>query len=118
MAGAVISLTEKAAHRAKALMAKAEDNVLGLRVGVKSGGCSGMSYFVEYAHDQKKFEEVVEEQGVKIFVDPKAIMYLLGTQMDWVEEKFKVGFVFNNPNEADRCGCGESVSFKIDRPEE
>ncbi|MDB5366133.1 MAG: Fe-S cluster assembly scaffold SufA [Rhodospirillales bacterium] len=103
-----LTLTDAAAERVKALMAKAEGGVIGLRVGVKSRGCSGMSYEVEYATDVKKFEEVVEDKGVKILIDPKAVMFLLGSEMDWVDDKFNSRFEFRNPNEKGRCGCGES----------
>ena len=108
-----MTLTDAAADRVKALMAKGPDStegagVLGLRVGVKSRGCSGLSYFIEYAKEQKKFEEVVEDKGVKIFIDPAATMFLIGSEMDYVEDKFQTGFVFKNPNEKGRCGCGES----------
>ena len=110
-----MTLTDAAADRVKALVAKgqestAEDRILGLRVGVKSRGCSGLSYFVEYAKEQKRFEEVVEDKGVKIFIDPAATMFLLGSEMDYVESTMQSGFVFNNPNEKSRCGCGESFS--------
>ena len=104
-----MTLTDAAAERVKALMAKGEgEAILGLRIGVKSRGCSGLSYFVEYAREQKKFEEVVEDKGVKIFIDPAATMFLIGSEMDYVEDKFSTGFVFKNPNEKGRCGCGES----------
>lgn len=108
----VITLTDAAAERVRRLMAKAEghDEVLGLRVGVKSRGCSGMSYFVEYAKETKKFEEVVEDKGVKIFIDPTAVMFLIGSEMDYKDDKFQTGFVFTNPNEKSRCGCGESFN--------
>jgi iron-sulfur cluster assembly accessory protein len=110
-----MTLTDAAADRVKALVAKgqentAEDQILGLRVGVKSRGCSGLSYFVEYAKERKKFEEMVEDKGVKIFIDPAATMFLLGSEMDYVEDRLQSGFVFNNPNEKSRCGCGESFS--------
>ena len=104
----MITLTDLAAERALALMEKSDKPMLGLRVGVKSRGCSGMSYFVEYAEEQKKFEDVVEDKGVKIFIDPTAVMFLIGSEMDYVEEQFQTGFVFKNPNEKGRCGCGES----------
>lgn len=108
---APITLTEAAAERVKKLMAaKPEDGVLGLRVGVKARGCSGLSYFVEYAKDRKKFEDMVEDKGVTIFVDPSSVMFLLGCEMDYKEDTYFSGFVFNNPNEAGRCGCGESFS--------
>ncbi len=108
MAEPMITLTEAAAQRAKDLIAKSEKPVLGLRVGVDSRGCSGFSYVVEYAEEQKKLEDVIEDKGVKIFIDPTAVMFLLGSEMDYVEDKFHTGFVFNNPNEKGRCGCGES----------
>jgi iron-sulfur cluster assembly accessory protein len=110
-----MTLTDAAADRVKALVAKgqestAEEQILGLRVGVKSRGCSGLSYFVEYAKERKKFEEMVEDKGVKIFIDPAATMFLLGSEMDYVEDRLQSGFIFNNPNEKSRCGCGESFS--------
>jgi iron-sulfur cluster assembly protein len=110
-----MTLTDAAADRVKALVAKGQDStteeqILGLRVGVKSRGCSGLSYFVEYAKERKKFEEMVEDKGVKIFIDPAATMFLLGSEMDYVEDRLQSGFVFNNPNEKSRCGCGESFS--------
>jgi len=108
MVAPMITMTDSAAERVKRLIAKSEKPVLGLRVGVKSRGCSGMSYFVEYAEEQKKFEDVVEDKGVKIFIDPTATMFLIGSEMDYVEEQFQTGFVFRNPNEKGRCGCGES----------
>lgn len=104
----LISLTDAAADRVKELMAKSDEPVLGLRVGVSTKGCSGMSYVVEYAKEQRKLEDVVEDKGVKIFIEPTAVMFLLGSEMDYVEDKFHSGFVFNNPNEKGRCGCGES----------
>ena len=103
-----ITITEAAADRVKALIAKSEKPVMGLRVGVKPQGCSGMSYFVEYADEANATEDVVEDKGVKIFIDPAAILFLIGSEMDYVEDKFNSGFVFNNPNEKGRCGCGES----------
>ena len=109
----ILTLTAAAADRVKRLMAAADgQDVLGLRVGVKTRGCSGLSYFVEYAKEQKKFEDVIEQKGVKIFIDPTATMFILGSEMDYQEDKFQSGFVFNNPNEASRCGCGESFSVQ------
>ena len=108
MVAPIITLTETAAERVRQLIAKSEKPVLGLRVVVKTRGCSGLSYFVEYAEDQKKFEDMVEDKGVRIFIDPTATMFLLGSEMDYVEDTFHTGFVFNNPNEKGRCGCGES----------
>ena len=107
----VISLSDKAVDRIKEIMSLAENTTIGVRVGVKSGGCAGMSYVMEYAKDIKPNEEVIEEKGVKVLIDPKAIMYLLGTEMDFKKEKFSSQFIFKNPNETERCGCGES--FKI-----
>jgi iron-sulfur cluster assembly protein len=108
MAAPLITLTDAAAERVQKLIGKSNKPVLGLRVGVNSRGCSGLSYVVEYAEEQKRFEDVVEDKGVKIFIDPTAVMFLLGSEMDYVEDKFHTGFVFNNPNEKGRCGCGES----------
>ncbi len=108
MATPVITLTDAAAERVKKLIGKSDKPVLGLRVGVNTRGCSGLSYVVEYAEEQKRFEDVVEDKGVKIFIVPTAVMFLLGSEMDYVEDKFHTGFVFNNPNEKGRCGCGES----------
>lgn len=108
---APITLTDAAADRVKTLMsANPEDGVLGLRVGVKAKGCSGLSYFVEYAKERKKFEDMVEDKGVTIFVDPASVMFILGSEMDFQEDKYYSGFVFNNPNETSRCGCGESFN--------
>ena len=107
----VIKLSQNAAERIKDIMSKAEDTTIGVRVGVQSGGCAGMSYIMEYAKDIKPNEEVIEDKGVKVLIDPKAIMYLLGTEMDYKKENFSSQFVFKNPNETERCGCGES--FKV-----
>jgi iron-sulfur cluster assembly protein len=111
MSEQIIKLSQNAAERIKAIMSKAKDKAIGVRVGVKSGGCAGMSYIMEYAKDVKPNEEIIEDKGVKVLIDPKAIMYLLGTEMDYKAEKFSSQFVFKNPNETERCGCGES--FKI-----
>lgn len=92
-------------------MASAEGRYLGVRVGVTNGGCAGMSYTMDYADEPKPLDEVVEDRGVKIFIDPKAIMFLIGTEMDFVREKLGARFVFNNPNQTAACGCGESVSI-------
>ena len=92
-------------------MSKAESSAIGVIVGVKYGGCAGMSYIMEYAKEAKKNEEVIEDKGVKVFIDSNAIMYLLGTEMDYKTDKFSSQFVFKNPNETERCGCGES--FKV-----
>ena len=111
MSEQVIKLSDNAANRIKEIMSKAESSVIGVRVGVKSGGCAGMSYIMEYAKEAKKNEEVIEDKGVKVFIDSNAIMYLLGTEMDYKTDKFSSQFVFKNPNETERCGCGES--FKV-----
>lgn len=103
-----ITLTDRAAERVKALMAKADKPVIGVRLGVKTQGCSGLSYRMEYAEDKKPLEDVVEDKGVTVLIEPTASMFLLGTEMDWVEDAIGSKFVFNNPNEVDRCGCGES----------
>jgi len=107
----VITLSDNAVNRIKEIMSKAEKDSVGLRVGVKSGGCAGMSYTMEYTKEVKPNDEVIEEKGVKLFVDPGAIMYLLGTEMDYKKEEFSSSFIFKNPNETERCGCGES--FKV-----
>ena len=104
----VIKLSDNAVSRIKEIMSKADNSAIGVRVGVKSGGCAGMSYMMEYAKEVKKNEEVIEDKGVKVFIDPNAIMYLLGTEMDYKKEEFSSQFVFKNPNETERCGCGES----------
>ena len=108
MSEQVIRLSQNAAERIKDIMSKAEDTTIGVRVGVQSGGCAGMSYIMEYAKDIKPNEEVIEDKGVKVLIDPKAIMYLLGTEMDYKKENFSSQFIFKNPNETERCGCGES----------
>ena len=111
MSEQVIKLSDNAANRIKEIMSKADNNAIGVRVGVKSGGCAGMSYMMEYAKEAKKNEEVIEDKGVKVFIDANAVMYLLGTEMDYKTDKFSSQFVFKNPNETERCGCGES--FKV-----
>ena len=108
MSEQVIKLSNNAADRIKEIMSAADNSTIGVRVGVKSGGCAGMSYVMEYAKDIKPNEEVVEDKGVKVLIDPKAIMYLLGTEMDYKKENFSSQFIFKNPNEVERCGCGES----------
>ena len=107
----LVGLTDAAAARIAEIMAGAEGKYLGVRVGVTNGGCAGMSYVMDYAEEAKPFEEVMEENGVKIFIDPKAILFLIGTEMDFVQEKLGARFVFNNPNQTAACGCGESVSI-------
>jgi len=103
-----MTVTEAAAERVKALLAKRGKPSVGVRIGVRSAGCSGLSYTLEYADERGDHDEVVEDHGVTLLIDPKASMFLLGTEMDYVEDKLQSGFVFNNPNEKGRCGCGES----------
>ncbi len=105
---APMTLTAAAAERVKALLAQRGKPSLGIRIGVNTKGCSGMSYTLEYADEKGPYDEIVEDQGVTILIDPKASMFIIGTEMDYVEEKLNSGFVFNNPNEKGRCGCGES----------
>ena len=107
----IITLSDNAAERIKDIMANAEDNSIGVRIGVKSGGCAGMTYVMEYTKEVNPNDELIEDKGVKVFIDSAAVMYLLGTEMDFKKEEFTSQFVFNNPNETERCGCGES--FKI-----
>ena len=111
MSEQVIRLSDSAAQRIREIMTNAEDSAVGVRIGVKSGGCAGMSYIMEYAKEAKPNEEIIEDKGVKVLIDPAAIIYLLGTEMDYKKESFSSQFVFKNPNETERCGCGES--FKI-----
>ena len=107
----VISLSDNAVNKIKEILSQADNSAIGVRIGVKSGGCAGMSYTMEYAKEIRPNEEIIEDKGVKVLIDPKAIMYLLGTEMDYKVEKFSSQFIFKNPNETERCGCGES--FKI-----
>ena len=105
---AAISITDAAAERVKALLAKRGKPSAGIRISVRTKGCSGLSYTLEYADERGKFDEVVEEKGVTVLIDPKATMFILGTEMDFVDDKLQSGFTFRNPNEKGRCGCGES----------
>jgi iron-sulfur cluster assembly protein len=107
----VMRLTDAAATRIKDVMARADKSVAGVRVGVKNGGCAGQEYTMEYADAIKPTDEVVEDKGVKILVDPKAVLFLLGTEMDYKTEKLSAQFIFNNPNQTSACGCGESVQL-------
>ena len=107
----IIKLSDNAANRIKQIMSSKEADSIGVRVAVKSGGCAGMSYVMEYAKEINTSDEVIEDKGVKVFIDSAAVMYLLGTEMDYKKEEFSSSFVFNNPNETERCGCGES--FKV-----
>ena len=113
----VMSLTDAAADRVKDIMAKPTSRIVGVRVGVKNGGCAGMSYTMEYAESVNPRDEVVEDKGVKVLIDPKAVLFLLGTEMDFQTTKLSSQFVFNNPNQTSACGCGESVAITPATPE-
>jgi iron-sulfur cluster assembly protein len=108
----VMRLTQAAADRLKELMAQSDRPIAALRVGVKNGGCAGMAYTMEYAGEVNPTDEVVEDKGVRILIDPKAVMFLLGTEMDYRVDKLAAQFVFNNPNQTSACGCGESVQLE------
>jgi iron-sulfur cluster assembly protein len=107
----LMSLTEAAASRVKEIMDKADTPAVGLRVGVRNGGCAGMSYTMEFAEDVAPHDEVVEDKGVRVLIDPKAVLFLLGSSMDFKTDRLSAGFVFLNPNETSACGCGESVAI-------
>ena len=106
-----ISLTDRAAERIKHIMSRAETPKIGVRLGVKNGGCAGMEYTMDYADAREPLDEVVEDKGVLILIEPKAVLFLLGTEMDYEEGVMSSGFIFNNPNQTDACGCGESVTI-------
>ena len=108
----VVRLTDAAAERIKAVMAKADRPIAAVRVGVKNGGCAGMSYTMEYAEKIDPLDEIVEDKGVRILIDPKAVLFLLGTEMDYKVDRLSAQFVFNNPNQTAACGCGESVQLE------
>jgi len=108
----VMRLTEAAAERIRALSAASGKPIEGVRIGVKNGGCAGMEYTMEYAQARGPHDEVVEDKGVKLLIDPTAVMFLLGTEMDYQMDEMRSGFVFNNPNQTSACGCGESVMLK------
>ena len=107
----VMRLSDAAAARIKEISARAEKPIAGVRVGVKNGGCAGMAYTMEYAEAANPADEVVEDKGVRILIDPKAVLFLLGTEMDYKVDKLSAQFVFNNPNQTSACGCGESVAL-------
>ena len=113
----VLTLSDAAANRVQEIIEKADRPIAGVRVGVKNGGCAGMSYTMEYAEGAKPGEDVVEEKGVKVFVDPKAVLFLLGTEMDYQTTKLAAQFVFKNPNQTSACGCGESVAITPAQPD-
>ncbi|MBF8247070.1 MAG: iron-sulfur cluster assembly accessory protein [Rickettsia sp.] len=105
----ILEITPKAQKKIKILLEKANlDNLAGIRVGVKSGGCSGFKYYIEYAQDIHKYDEVIKLEDASIIIDPKALLYIMGTKMDYIEQEFSEGFVFENPNEKGKCGCGKS----------
>ncbi len=108
MASTVMTLTDAAAERVRHLLAARSEPADGLRIGIRTGGCSGMAYEMAFAAEKAPLDEVVDDKGVRIYVDSKALMFLIGTEMDYVVDKLQSGFVFNNPNEKGRCGCGES----------
>ena len=108
----VVSLTDRAAERVREIMAKAETPYAGLRVGVKNGGCAGQEYLLEYAEAANPLDEVIEDKGVTILVEPKAVLFLVGSEIDYEVSKLSAKFVFRNPNETDACGCGESVTIE------
>lgn len=107
----VVTLSDRAAERVKAIIGEADTDIAGLRVGVENGGCAGMSYTLEYASEINPHDEVVEDKGVTILIDAKAVLFLLGTEMDYKVDKLSASFVFNNPNQTSACGCGESVEI-------
>jgi iron-sulfur cluster assembly protein len=107
----VMRLTDAAANRIKDILARADKPIAGVRVGVKNGGCAGMSYTMEYAEQVNPTDEIVEDKGVRLLIDPNAVLFLLGTEMDYKTEKLSTQFVFNNPNQTSACGCGESVQL-------
>ncbi|MGB1873041.1 MAG: HesB/IscA family protein, partial [Candidatus Puniceispirillaceae bacterium] len=106
----IVTLSDAAAAQARQLIEAADTDILGLRIGIKTAGCSGLQYDVQYATEAKPFEDRIEQKGITLFIDPSAVMFLVGSEMDWEETKFASRFVFNNPNEAARCGCGESFT--------
>ena len=110
MSQPILKISDNAAKQIKYLLQKRDKESLGIRVNIKSGGCSGFKYVVEYADQTNPFEEIVKDKDISVFIDPKAIMYLIGSKMDFVEERFKSGFVFINPNEKESCGCGKSFN--------
>ncbi|EFO29744.1 FeS assembly scaffold SufA [Roseibium sp. TrichSKD4] len=112
----VMTLTEAAAERVKELVDNSDKNALGLRVGIKKGGCAGMEYTMDLVEEAQAGDDVIDDKGAKLFVDPSAVLFLLGTEMDFEVTKFRSGFVFKNPNETSACGCGESVALQAADP--
>lgn len=114
----IMTLTDAAAERVKQIMASSEKPIAGVRIGLKRGGCAGMEYTMEYAETQNPLDEVVEDKGVKLLIEPQAVLFLLGTEMDYKVEKLSARFVFNNPNQTSACGCGESVELAPASPDQ
>jgi iron-sulfur cluster assembly protein len=112
----VVTLTDRAAERVQEILAKAEKSYAGLRVGVKNGGCAGQEYVLDYAEGPEPLDEVVEDKGVTIYVEPKSVLFLIGSQIDFETSKLASRFVFNNPNQTDACGCGDSVTIQPAEP--
>jgi iron-sulfur cluster assembly protein len=113
----VLRLTEAAAARIREILEKSEGRYIGVRVGVKNGGCAGMSYTMDYAESQGQLDEVIEDKGIRVLIDPKAVMFLIGTEMDYARDRLASRFVFRNPNQTEACGCGESVVIRPANPD-
>jgi iron-sulfur cluster assembly protein len=113
----VVTLTDRAAERVREIMGRAEKSYAGLRVGLKNGGCAGQEYILEYAETADPLDEVVEDKGVTILVEPKSVLFLIGSEIDYEVTKLAAKFVFRNPNETDACGCGESVTIEPAKPD-
>jgi iron-sulfur cluster assembly protein len=113
----VLRLTEAAAARIHEILEKSEGRYIGVRVGVKNGGCAGMSYTMDYAESQTPLDEVIEDKGIRVLIDPKAVMFLIGTEMDYARDRLASRFVFRNPNQTEACGCGESVVIRPAAPD-
>ena len=113
----VVRLTDAAAARIRDIMQRSDGRYIGVRVGVKNGGCAGMSYTMDYAESRTSLDEVIEDKGVRILIDPKAVMFLIGTELDYKQDKLAARFVFSNPNQTEACGCGESVTILPAKPE-
>jgi iron-sulfur cluster assembly protein len=113
----VLRLTDAAAARIREILEKSEGRYIGVRVGVKNGGCAGMSYTMDYAESQNPLDEVIEDKGIRVLIDPKAVMFLIGTEMDYARDRLASRFVFRNPNQTEACGCGESVVIRPAAPD-
>jgi iron-sulfur cluster assembly protein len=113
----VLRLTEAAAARIREILDKSDGRYIGVRVGVKNGGCAGMSYTMDYAESANPLDEVIEDKGIRLLIDPKAVMFLIGTEMDYARDRLASRFVFRNPNQTEACGCGESVVIRPATPD-